>query len=903
MITSTVQRNIFLRLFVLLLLPCLYFAFASQAYAGDEKAQDKQQVQKKEQAKQAFGSFSVTAPNETVFRLANGLTVYLIQDKRFPMVCTRLYVRTGSAHETPEQFGISHVLEHMVFKGTKTRPTGQIAKDVEALGGYLNAYTSFDKTCYLTDMPSKEWKTGIDIVRDMAFNPLLDAGELEREKPVIISEMEGREDEPGQRLFQEIQKASLKGTPYEHPIIGTRETVKAVTPESLRAYIDRWYQPQNMMLLVSGDMDVKAVQAFVEESFGSLTNKDDFQAEEPVDLSAIEPEKRTGVTRGAWNKVYLQLAFPVPGIKDYNALHLDMLSMMLSGDATALFERKYRHDKHLVDSISVGNAGFLKVGLFEVSVVMDADKTEEVFTSLVRDLRDLSMKSFNQADLDRARLNTLDGYDRTGETLSGLTSWRGMMQLDLGGRQGEANMRAFIEDIDLESIGRTYAQYASPAAVRVRALVPQKAEIPDLAAILDKEWPVPAKTKDNDKASVQDYEMLTLDNGLRVVLQPDNATPYVSLTLTAKGGNALIDAKKAGLPQLSAALLGDGAGDMDKQAFEKALAEKAISLGATASRSSFSLAATAPSRYTDDMLGLLRTMMTAPRFDKQELAREVKDMNAARTMRDEEPMGRFSASLWPMLFGSHPYGLDSLGSKESLASFTREDVAAFWKQQSSMPWVLSVTGAYDRDAILAFAKSFAKPASEGISPEAPAWGKQKSLTVSMPDKNKAHVAEVFATVPQTHPDAPALMMLDAILSGQSGLLFSQMRDKDSLGYTVTSQCTFFPTTGLMLFYAGTEPGKIDEVKSGFAGIIKMVCDKDLSPDLLEAGWRTLEGQYVRARQSLGARSAIAASEVLLGLPRDYGRVLLDKAKLLKPEDIRRVAATYLHDGYELIVRP
>ncbi len=900
MITKTVQRNI-LRLFVLLLLPCLSFAFISQACAGEAKGQGAQQ--EKVQAKPAVPGFSVTAPNETVFRLKNGLTVYLIQDKRFPMVCTRLYVRTGSTHETPEQFGISHVLEHMVFKGTKTRPTGQIAKDVEALGGYLNAYTSFDKTCYLTDMPSKEWKTGIDIVRDMAFNPLLDAGELEREKPVIISELEGKEDEPGQRLFLEIQAASLKGTPYGHPIIGTRETVKAVTPESLRAYIDRWYQPQNMMLLVAGDMDVKAVQAFVEESFGSLANKDDFQAEEPVDLSSIEPEKRTGVTRGAWNKVYLQLAFPVPGIKDYNALHLDMLSMMLSGDATALFERKYRHDRHLVDSIAVGNAGFSRLGLFEVSVIMDADKTEEVFTSLVRDLRDLSMTSFKKADLDRARLNTLDGYDRTGETLSGLTSWRGMMQLDLGGRQGEANIRAFIEDIDLASIGRTYAMYARPAAVRVRALVPQKAEIPDLAAILDREWPVPAETKDNDKAGVQDYEMLTLENGLRVVLQPDNATPYVSLTLTAQGGNALIDAKKAGLPQLSAALLGDGAGDMDKQAFERALADKAISLGATASRSSFSLAATAPARYTDDMLGLLKTMMTAPRFDKQELAREVKDMNAARTMRDEDSMGRLSASLWPMLFGSHPYGLDSLGSKESLASFTRDDVAAFWKKQSSMPWVLSVTGAYDREAILAFAKGFARPASKGISPEAPVWGSQKSLTVSMPDKNKAHVAEVFATVPQTHPDAPALMMLDAILSGQSGLLFSQMRDKDSLGYTVTSQCTFFPMTGLMLFYAGTEPGKIDEVKSGFADIISTVCDKDLSPDLLEAGWRTLEGQYVRARQSLGARSAIAASEVLLGLPRDFGRVLLDKAKLLKPEDIRRVARTYLHDGYEVIVRP
>ena len=125
---------------------------------------------------------TVTTParqDSILTRLPNGLLVYILRDARFPLVCTRLYVRTGSANEEPRHAGISHVLEHMVFKGTEHRPKGQIARDVEALGGYLNAATSFDKTWYLTDMPGRHWRVGMEVVREMAFQATLDPAELE----------------------------------------------------------------------------------------------------------------------------------------------------------------------------------------------------------------------------------------------------------------------------------------------------------------------------------------------------------------------------------------------------------------------------------------------------------------------------------------------------------------------------------------------------------------------------------------------------------------------------------------------------------------------------------------------------------------------------------------------------
>ncbi len=849
--------------------------------------------------------FVVAAESEKRFTLANGLSVYLIRDTRFPMVCTRLYVRTGSSHERPQEFGISHVLEHMVFKGTTSRPKGEIAREVESLGGYLNAYTSFDKTCYLTDMPSRHWQTGIDIVRDMAFHPLLDAGELEKEKPVIISELEGNEDEPSYRLFLDLQKASLAQTPYAHPIIGTRESVRAVTTKALQDYIDRWYQPGNMLLVVAGDIDLAGVQEYVRQSFASLANRDEFAAENPIDVQSLKSEKeRVAVTHGKWNKVYLGLAVAVPGVKDYASLNLDLLSYVLAGDGTSYFERKYRHDQQLVDSISVSNMSFSRLGLFSIMAVLDADKVEPFFTQLVRDLAGLNVRNFTDAELQRAKFNMEDAYDRSSETLNGLASWRAQMEFEMGGRQGEANMRLALRALDYDDIEATYRQYIHPEAVTVRVLAPEQAKLPDLAAILNREWPA-AKTATSAVSAAQKIarEQIRLDNGVELVLLPDTTIPYVSVSMMSTGGNALQTTEEGGLATLTANLLTDGCGDMDRVTFEKRLAEKALAIGTKTGRQSFAINGTGPARYTADLLGLMKEVYTAPRFEKKEFVRERKDMESARVLRDDDPMGKLSARLWPTIFGSHPYGQDPLGTKESLARLTPASAADFWARQKARPWVVVFAGTFDREEVLAWAGSLPKASARAVEVKAPVWSKDKSLTLQVPDKNKAHLVELYPTVAQTHADAPALMLLQAVLSGQSGLLFAQMRDKDSIGYTVAAQNVFFPETGLTLFYTGTSPDRIEAARQGFARILDDLKKKDLPPALLEAGCNVLEGKYIRSRQSLSSRASEAAREVLLDLPVDYARTLIEKTRTLTPQDLRTVVTRYFHDGYTAVARP
>lgn len=861
-------------------------------------------------APQAAPANPSTSGNDTMLvRLKNGLTVYIIRDSRFPLVCTRLFVGTGSANETAEQAGISHVLEHMVFKGTEKRPKGQVARDVESLGGYLNAATSFDKTWFITDMPAKHWKTGMDVVKDMAFHPSLDPAELEAEKDVIVSELKGGDDTPTRRLFEDLQVAGLAHTVYGRPIIGFEKTIRAVTADDLRAYIRTWYQPQNMMLLVAGDIDPKAVLAHAEELFGDLKNDTILPEPAPVQLEGAAGGPRVEVTYGPWNKVYLGIALPAPALGDQRSIDLDVLAYALGGDGTSQFYRKYRYEKQLVDSISVGNMSLNRAGLFYMVAQLDADKVEPFWQEFTRDLAALDAGKITPDVIKRARFNYEDGMDRASETLDGLTSWKATVQFELGGPQGEANVRHALAAVDSARLRQAQDLWLRPDQVRVRVLAPEKAKLPDLDAILQHNWPAPAVERQKAAAAAEKVgkrEIVDLGQGRTVILQPDRTIPYVSLEILRPGGNALLKPADQGLAQLTAATLTDGCGTRDLDAMERFVAERAASLSASAGVQSFTVSLTGPARFNADYFALLGDLLHKPTFAEKDVRRQADTLKAALVRRQDNPMSFMGSKINGFLFpGGQPYGFDGLGTAENQDRFGPGDVQAFWKQQNAQPWILSVAGDFDREKVLAFARSLPVPTAPAVDVPQPTWGADKRLPLSLPGRQQAHLLLAFHAVPLDHPDAPALMLLESVLSGQSGLLFNKLRDEQGLGYTVTAFYRSLPEAGFMAFYIGTTPRNLDVARQGFSGIIKDIKTDLLPAELLAKGLNRMEGSYYRGRQSLGARADEAASERLLGQPQDFQKRLLEKAAKVTPEQLREVARKYLlvDKMYEVTLLP
>ena len=861
-------------------------------------------------APQAAPANPSTSGNDTMLvRLKNGLTVYIIRDSRFPLVCTRLFVGTGSANETAEQAGISHVLEHMVFKGTEKRPKGQVARDVESLGGYLNAATSFDKTWFITDMPPKHWKTGMDVVKDMAFHPSLDPAELEAEKNVIVSELKGGDDTPTRRLFEDLQVAGLAHTVYGRPIIGFEKTIRAVTADDLRAYIRTWYQPQNMMLLVAGDIDPKAVLAHAEELFGDLKNDTILPEPAPVQLEGAAGGPRVEVTYGPWNKVYLGIALPAPALGDQRSIDLDVLAYALGGDGTSQFYRKYRYEKQLVDSISVGNMSLNRAGLFYMVAQLDADKVEPFWQEFTRDLAALDAGKITPDVIERARFNYEDGMDRASETLDGLTSRKATVQFELGGPQGEANVRHVLAAVDSARLRQAQDLWLRPDQVRVRVLAPEKAKLPDLDAILQHNWPAPAVERQKAAAAAEKVgkrEIVDLGQGRTVILQPDRTIPYVSREILRPGGNALLKPADQGLAQLTAATLTDGCGTRDLDAMERFVAERAASLSASAGVQSFTVSLTGPARFNADYFALLGDLLHKPTFAEKDVRRQADTLKATLVRRQDNPMSFMGSKINGFLFpGGQPYGFDGLGTTENQDRFGPGDVQAFWKQQNAQPWILSVAGDFDREKVLAFARSLPVPTAPAVDVPQPTWGADKRLPLSLPGRQQAHLLLAFHAVPLDHPDAPALMLLESVLSGQSGLLFNKLRDEQGLGYTVTAFYRSLPEAGFMAFYIGTTPRNLDVARQGFSGIIKDIKTDLLPAELLAKGLNRMEGSYYRGRQSLGARADEAASERLLGQPQDFQKRLLEKAAKVTPEQLREVARKYVlvDKMYEVTLLP
>lgn len=846
--------------------------------------------------------------DEILTRLPNGLLVYIIKDTRFPLACTRLYTRAGSATEDPAQAGISHVLEHMVFKGTDHRPKGQVARDVEALGGYLNAATSFDKTWYITDMPAAHWRMGMDVVRDMAFQASLDPQELEAEKNVVISELERGEDSPMRKLFEDLQTAALKNTPYGRPIIGYVDTIRAITVDDLKAYVRKWYQPQNMMLIVAGDIEPESVLTHAQELFGHLKNDSDLPVREPLDLAdAALGSPVVDIKTGPWNKVYLGLSLPAPALGDLRSTEMDVLAYLLGGDGTSRLYQKYKYDKQLVDSISASNMSMARAGLFTITATLDADKVEKFWKELTAELGALSSNNFSKDELKRAIFNLEDSLDRAGETLNGLTAWKGAVQFDLGGAEGEQNLRFAQRNVDFAQLERSIKYWLDSRQARVRVIAPENADLPDLQAIMLENWPQtkPEKAQPQSGEDKGKNEIVDLPGGCKLILLPDNHAPYISIDLLMPGGNAMLLPEQQGLADLTARLLTDGCGDLHNPALERWLAERAASLSARAGLQTFGISLNGPSRFNDDFFHIFHMVLNSPRFEAGEISREINNLKAAIRQRNDQPLSFMFARINPFLFpNGQPYGYDVLGSEESLNTFNSIKVRDFWTRQGGQPWSLAIAGSFERDAAVSFAKKLAAPHMERFIAKAPTWQEQgRDLKLTLPGRSQSHLMRIFKTVPATHPDAPALLLLQAAISGQSGILFTQLRDQEGLGYTVTAFNRSMPEAGYLAFYIGTTPDKMEQASQGFDRIIAQLKSQPLPAEVLTAAANRLWGEYARGRQSLASRSGEAARDAVLGRSQDFRKTLLQAAQKLTAEDVRKVAAKYLQEPYNVTLLP
>ncbi len=902
----------------------LALALPEAALAAKKRPAPKRAVAAKTVAAPAAELPQLTGEGPHLVRLRNGLSVLIKRDDRFPLVNIRMLVHAGSAYETRDQAGISHVLEHMVFKGAGDMKPGEVAARIEGAGGSLNASTSFDVTTYYVEVPDAAWKMGLGVVRDMTLKPTLDPKELESEKEVVLAELKRGEDTPENRLFQTIQGMIWKGSTYEWPVIGFTDTVRATTSAKMRAYTAGLYQPQNMLLAVVGRVEPAQVLAEAERLLGGIPNTRPLT---PVNLPAEDspasmppmPEgprlPRLKIEQGMWNKVHVAVAFPSVDFASSKMAGLDLLCQALGGDGTSRLYRTFKYEKRLVDSISVGHSNLERGGVLMVSAVLDADKLPAFWDALIAELASFDAATLTDQELARARTNIEASLFLAKETLAGLAGKLSHQYFFEGGPQGEANYLEGLASPSRAHLAALYREFFRPERLRAVILAPApekggaKVDPAPYLAALDRRWPAKAEQKQAQAASAGQVRQIALPGGGTLVLTPEATLPYMALSMAWPGGDGLIQAGDQGLATLSASMLTRGTRKRSATQLEDFLADRAASLGAGASAEGFSLGAKFPSRFAPDMLDLIRETLTAPAFARGELARAREDQANAIKRGEDQPLGLMFRKLPGLLYDSTPHSFLRLGEPARVAAFTEADARAFWARQSRQPFVLAVTGQFDEAQVTAFATQLEKElgvAGPRYQQQAPAWKAKSATVLRLKDRNQSHILVLFKTPGREDMAASArLSVLRAALAGQSGMLFRDMRDKQGLGYAVTAFLSQGKKAGFLAFYIGTDPDKREASFEGFRKAAAGLARTPLPAEELARAKNILSGEYYQDRQSLQSRSSEAASALVAGLPRDAELRLMEAAQNVTAEQVRAAAAEVLKwdEGYVVEVEP
>ncbi|MGA1861387.1 pitrilysin family protein [Deferribacter thermophilus] len=349
--------------------------------------------------------FGGVALATTEFKLKNGVNVVFKQVDGVKIVSVQLWMKTGSRNENEKNNGIAHFLEHMVFKGTEKYKPSQIDEIVESNGGQMNAATSKDYTFYYITIPSKNAEVAFDVISEMVFKAKFLPEEIEKEKPVVIQEIKRKYDSPTYDMWVELSKNLYKNTTYAMEVIGTEDNIKSFTRETLFNYYNHFYHPENMTLVVVGDLSEAEVKKLAEKYFNKT--KEVKSGKQNVFKPTILQKDIEKTFYKNVNQAYVAIsykAFPLTSDKIYAA---EVLTEILSGGEFSLLNQKLKYEKPLVTSVFGGYMGLRYDGSFTFYFTSAPDKQDEAekeLFSLINELKDGNLLTKNDIEKAKNRL-------------------------------------------------------------------------------------------------------------------------------------------------------------------------------------------------------------------------------------------------------------------------------------------------------------------------------------------------------------------------------------------------------------------------------------------------------------------------------------------------------------------
>ncbi len=887
-----------------------------------------------------------------VSRVRGGPACLFLPDSTAPAVSVQAWFRVGSLTETDPLEGISHFLEHMIFKGSQNLEVGELASLAESSGGDINAYTTSESTHYdLISMPDK-FEGCLEALLDALWWPRFEESEVRQERQVILSELNRTYEQPDQLLqYHLYREAYGRRHPYGRAILGTRQTLKRIGAGELKRYHDKFYSPSSAVLVFAGAFDVPRIKSILRKKQKSLLIKWPKPGRKKMPKVPLPAPLKTGprivVQRGRSGTAHLDLAFEIPPLTHRDAPALEVLGIVLgAGESSRLYEHLCMSTSLMFD-VSTDVYFSSGPGLFFLGGYTTPENVEKAAGHILQVAKQIiEEKPASPSELDKVRMNYLTGLEFRRESMTGRARVAGYSELLTGDPNYYLKYMKMVMEVNANDVSDVARRYLTPSRLTAGVFLP-KGEAPRIGvrrirkaiwdgfennleqkrndanrnrgvaeksvafgcSRVDSQKRSYVKNTKRSKAKNKPIEA-KLPGGGRLVMLPDGGPRVFSLRAVFLGGQRNESARQAGLHVLMTSVVPMATRNCPSFRHTKEVESLGASIDGFSGRNTFGLTASGLSAVLPEVMEKFVDVLSTPAFDEDDIEFSREELNAERDS-ELDNLGQWCRFKgYQLLYGKHPLGRHPLGTSKTMAAFNQSILKRAWRRKTSPAnLVIAAAGNFDASYLKKYLPEILTPWAAGAPREIPvpqpapprSLSRRRFRSYVLDEVSQSHIHMSFLGTTFHDPARHALAVITAALGSQGGGLFLELREKRGLAYDVSVSSHESQDPGPISIYAATPAGKEKLVIDLMRQEIARVSLKGLGDEEFHRARSYLIGGLSRSHQRAYARAADLAGRFVHGLGWETLEETKRQIERVDMNSVREAARHFMKPSKECLV--
>lgn len=838
---------------------------------------------------------TVWAASAQMFKLDNGQTVVIQEVRNNPIVTIDTWIKTGSIDEDDSNNGVAHFLEHLFFKGTKNHESGEFDQILETKGAITNAATSKDFTHYYVTIPSKDFDLAMELHGDMMLHPLIPRNEMEKERKVVLEEINKDLVSPTRILQENLNSMMYTTHPYKRKVIGRSDVIETITRDQVLNFYNAHYSPSNMITIVVGDVDTNHALERIKEVFNAEYKKQT-KTIYPKESQLTSQQKKVEYIKT--ESGYMVIGFRGTPINDNDSYALDVLSTILGDGRSSVLNQVLKEKKRLAFSVDAGNSTFRDDGIFYISANFEPEKCKQVQSAIFDEIKNIQDKGVSDEQLSLAK-NIIERntyYSR--ESITNIATEIGYTMALTNDIKFYDTYLDKIKSVSKDEVKRVANKYLGENRSAVSIILPESSKNIPVANKIQNLGTAELVSESN---GTQKYR---LSDGATMLYTPNSSNDIIAISIYVKGGQ-LLD-KIAGTANLTAATMMKGTKNYTSLELSQVLEDNGIKIVPSVGADAFSITVLTTKDEYDKTMELLNEVVNNAIFDDYEIEKVKSDKLSAIKTNKDVPIKQAIEEYRDMIYKNTPYSISSKVLEKNIQNIKKSDIIEYYnKIFNPKNIVISINGNIDKDKTIQDLNKIFEPKAYSqtfdykiYDSKIPRITTPRTNTIKMPTETAWILLGWQTDGVLSEKDYATLQVIDSILgTGMSSRLFKELREQEGLAYQLGTGYSPNVLRGSFMMYIGTNPATLEKSKQGLFSEIEKLKTEYVGDKELKDAKEKLIGNYVIGLETNLDKASNTGWYEASTRGYEFKEKYVDLINSVTDADIIEVANKYFNDNY------